>query len=65
MNRFDHLHKQYREAKMKERKERLLQSSRPTIDTNGGGTSGYRFKQGPNTGAVAGHISVDHQNRSI
>tara|TARA_B100000900_G_scaffold389506_1_gene382472 strand:+ start:7858 stop:8055 length:198 start_codon:yes stop_codon:yes gene_type:complete len=65
MNRFDHLHKQYREKKMKERKERLLASSRNSIDTNGGGTSGYRFKQGPNTGIVAGHISVNHQNSKI
>ena len=65
MNRFDHLHKMYREAQILKRKERLLAGSRPAVDANAGGTSGYRFKQGPNTGAVAGHISVDHQNRSI
>ena len=63
MNRFDHLHKQYREKKMKERKERLLASSRNTIDTNGGGTSGYRFKHGPRVGHVAGHITVPAKNK--
>ena len=63
MNRFDHLHKKYREEKMKARKNRVLAQTRPIVENNANGTSGYTFKQGPNAGKVAGHISVDHPNR--
>ena len=42
---------------MKERSDHVLASSRPVVKINGNGTSGYRFKQGPNEGRVAGHIS--------
>ena len=59
MNRFDHLHKQYREARLKERKENLLRRSRTSVESNAGGTSGYRVKQGVNTGKVLGHITVN------
>tara|TARA_B100000900_G_scaffold347692_1_gene312969 strand:- start:2616 stop:2807 length:192 start_codon:yes stop_codon:yes gene_type:complete len=59
MNRFDHLHKQYREARLRERKEAILQKSRITVDSNAGGTSGYRVKNGVNAGKVLAHITVD------
>ncbi len=63
MNRFDHLHKMYREAQILKRKERLLAGSRPVVDANAGGTSGYRFKHGPRVGHVAGHITVPAKNK--
>ena len=65
MRRFDHLHKKYRETRMKERSDHVLASSRPVVKINGNGTSGYRFKQGPNEGRVVGHISVSHKNSKI
>ncbi len=58
MNRFDHLHKQYREARVKARKNAILARSRLNVDTNAGGTSGYTVKQGTNTGLVLNHITV-------
>ena len=48
MNRFDHLHKIYREQRVKARKERILQSSRTVVDANAHGTSGYVIKHGEN-----------------
>ena len=65
MNRFDHLHKKYREEKMKARKEAILNKSRLNVETNGNGTSGYTIQEGKNKNKVAGHISVDHQNKKI
>jgi len=65
MGRFDHLHKQYRETKMKGRSDHVLASSRPVVRVNGNGTSGYRIKQGPNKGKVAGHMSVQHRNSRL
>ena len=62
MNRFDHLHKTYREAKMKARKERILMMSRSEPNINGSGTSGYTVKSGENTGKVLKHISVTSSN---
>ena len=50
---------------MKERSDHVLASSRPVVKINGNGTSRYRFKQGPNEGRVAGHISVSHKNSKI
>jgi hypothetical protein len=58
MNRFDHLHKQYREARVKARKNAILARSRVNVDTNAGGTSGYTVKHGANTGLVLNHITV-------
>ena len=65
MGRFDHLHKQYREAQMKERQRRAIADTRPVVAVNGNGTSGYRFKHGPNKGKVAGHISPTHTNTKL
>ncbi len=65
MRRFDQLHKQYREARMKEKSNHALASSRPVVNVNGNGTSGYRFKQGQNKDKVAGHISVPHKNSKL
>ena len=65
MGRFDHLHKQYREARMKEKSDRALADSRPVVAVNGNGTSGYRIKEGPNKGKVAGHISPTHTNTKL
>jgi hypothetical protein len=62
MNRFDHLHKQYREARVKARKERLLQQSRPIVDANANGTQGYVVKQGPNIGKILAHNSPKSNN---
>ena len=64
MNRFDYLHKKYREEKMKSRKEAILNKSRREVETNGNGTSGYTIQEGKNKNKVAGHISVNHQNNS-
>tara|TARA_Y100001936_G_C15618846_1_gene430556 strand:+ start:364 stop:516 length:153 start_codon:yes stop_codon:yes gene_type:complete len=50
---------------MKERSDHVLASSRPVVKVNGNGTSGYRIKQGPNKGKVAGHVSVTHKNGRI
>jgi|TARA_B100001175_G_C19468754_1_gene620568 hypothetical protein len=65
MGRFDHLHRIYRERKMKARADHNLASSRPVVAVNGNGTSGYRIKEGPNKDKVAGHISVYHKNGNI
>jgi|TARA_B100000900_G_scaffold185930_1_gene157661 hypothetical protein len=65
MGRFDHLHKQFREQRMKERANNSLASSRPVVAVNGNGTSGYRIKEGPNKGKVAGHISPTHTNTKL
>jgi len=65
MGRFDHLHKQFREQRMKARANNSLASSRPVVAVNGNGTSGYRIKEGPNKGKVAGHISPTHTNTKL
>ena len=65
MGRFDHLHKTFREQRLKARTNHNLAKSRPVVAVNGNGTSGYRIKEGQNKGKVAGHVSVDHQNRKI
>ena len=65
MGRFDHLHKTFREQRLKERANKSLRSSRPVVAVNGSGTSGYRIKQGPNKDKVAGHMSVVHRNSNI
>ena len=62
MGRFDHLHKTFREQRLKERANNSLRSSRPVVAVNGNGTSGYRIKEGVNKDKVAGHVSVIHQN---
>ena len=62
MNRFDYLHKQYREAKQIERKSKVLAQSRPIVDANAHGTQGYVVKQGPNTGKYLKHVSIVHPN---
>ena len=50
---------------MKERANNSLASSRPVVAVNGNGTSGYRIKEGPNKGKVAGHISPTHTNTKL
>ena len=65
MGRFDHLHKTFREQRLKERANNSLRSSRPVIAVNGNGTSGYRIKEGVNKDKVAGHMSVVHKNSKI
>ena len=65
MGRFDHLHKIFREQRLKERAINSLRSSRPVVAVNGNGTSGYRIKEGINKDKVACHVSVIHQNSKI
>ena len=65
MGRFDHLHKQFREQRMKQRANNSLASSRPVVNVNGSGTSGYRIKEGVNKDKVAGHVSIVHKNSRI
>ena len=65
MGRFDHLHKTFREQRLKERANKSLQNSRPVVAVKGNGTSGYRIKEGVNKNKVAGHVSVIHQNSKI
>jgi hypothetical protein len=62
MNRFEYLHKQYREAKVIERKVKALHKSRPVVDVNANGTQGYVVKNGPNTGKYLKHQAVIHPN---
>ena len=50
---------------MKSRKEAILNKSRREVETNGNGTSGYTIQEGKNKNKVAGHISVNHQNKKI
>ena len=56
------LTKHSKQAEMK-RKENILHKARREVDINGGGTSGYVVKSGPNTGKILKHISVKHQNQ--
>ena len=65
MGRFDHLHKTFREQRLKEKANKSLQNSRPVVAVNGNGTSGYRIKEGVNKDKVAGHMSVVHKNSKI
>ena len=65
MGRFDHLHKTFREQRLKEKANKSLQNSRPVVAVNGNGTSGYRIKEGVNKNKVAGHVSVIHQKSKI
>ena len=65
MGRFDHLHKTFREQRLKEKANISLRSSRPVVAVNGTGTSGYRIKEGINKDKVAGHVSVIHQNSKL
>ena len=65
MGRFDHLHKTFREQRLKEKANKSLQNSRPVVAVNGNGTSGYRIKEGVNKDKVAGHMSVIHRNSKI
>ena len=65
MGRFDHLHKTFREQRLKEKANKSLQNSRPVVAVNGNGTSGYRIKEGVNKDKVAGHMSVVHKNSNI
>jgi len=62
MNRYDHLLKSYREQKAKEHKEKILMRTRSEVNVNGNGTSGYTVTNGPNSGKVLKHISVNHSN---
>ena len=55
MNRYDYLLSTYRNQKIRERKERILQSSRLEVDINGNGTSGYTVKEGVNAGKILRH----------
>jgi|TARA_B100001287_G_C22316716_1_gene359709 hypothetical protein len=50
---------------MKEKSNRALADSRPVVNVNGNGTSGYRIKEGPNKDKVAGHLSPIHQNSKL
>ena len=65
MGRFDHLHKTFREQRLKEKANKSLQNSRPVVAVNGNGTSGYRIKEGVNKNKVAGQVSVVYQNSKI
>ena len=62
MNRFDFVHKQYREAQELARKRHILSSNRREVDINANGTSGYVVKHGPNTGRVLAHRSQKSTN---
>ena len=62
MNRFDHLHKMYREEKQRERKRNILNHSRHEVDINGNGTSGYVVKHGTNVGRILAHRSPKSTN---
>ena len=65
MGRFDHLHKTFREQRLKDKANNTLAKSRPVVSVNGNGTSGYRIKEGVNKNKVAGHVSVIHQNSKL
>ena len=65
MGRFDHLHKTFREQRLKARTNHNLAKSRPVVAVNGNGTSGYRIKEGVNKDKVAGHLSPIHQNTKL
>ena len=62
MNRFDHLHKTYREARVRARKEAILAKSRPEVGINAGGANAYRVQNGVNAGRDLKHISTHKDN---
>ena len=47
---------------MRERKEKILMKTRSEVNVYGNGTSGYTVTNGPNSGKVLKHISVNHNN---
>ena len=62
MNRVDYLHKTYRLAKERARKERILMMTRSEPNRNANGTSGYAVKEGTNQGMVLAHRTVRSTN---
>ena len=62
MNRFDYLHKTYRLAQERARKERILMMTRSEPNRNANGTSGYAVKNGTNQGMVLAHRTVRSTN---
>jgi len=62
MNRFDYLHKTYRLAREKARKERILMMSRSEPNIHANGTSGYAVKEGTNQGKILAHHTARSTN---
>ena len=52
----------YSKSKDHEKKEKALFSARKEVEINGGGTSGYRIKHGPNKDKILGHYSPKANN---
>lgn len=62
MERHTFMLKQYAEQQNRKKKIQALWRARNEVDINGGGTSGYVVKNGPNTGRILGHYSPKSTN---
>ena len=49
----------YASEKAKEKKLRVLQRNKDSVEAYGNGTTGYTVKEGSNAGKVLNHIKVD------
>ena len=52
----------YSKSQDQKKKEKILFSARKEVEINGGGTSGYRIKHGPNKDKVLAHTKVKSTN---
>ena len=62
MDRHTRVLEKYSKAKDQEKKVKAMFSARKEVDINGGGTSGYVVKHGPNKDKILGHYSPKANN---
>jgi hypothetical protein len=62
MDRHTRVLEKYTKNKEADRKNATLFSARKEVNINGGGTSGYIVKNGPNKGKILGHYSPKANN---
>ena len=62
MDRHTRVLEKYSKSKDLEKKVKTMFSARKEVEINGGGTSGYRIKHGPNKDKILGHYSPKANN---
>ena len=53
----------YASEKAKEKKLKVLQRNKDSVEAYGNGTTGYTVKEGSNAGKVLNHIKVDKKKK--
>jgi len=62
MERHSFMLKKYSEQQQNKKKAFQMWKSRPEVEINGNGTSGYVVKHGPNKGKILAHRSTKSTN---